>query len=234
MNELKIPNHIGVIADGNRRWARERGLKAIDGHKAGVENIEKLFSYMINRGVKVVSAYVFSTENFKRSEEEVKNLMDMAVRKLKFFSKKYNDENIRVVFSGKKNGLRDDILEALEVVTEKTKNNTRGIINFCFNYDGNEEIVDATKKIYADVNKGLLNINDLNREIFAKYLYQELPPVDLVIRTSGEMRTSSFMLWESAYSELYFCQKYFPDFKESEFEQALIEYNKRDRRFGGN
>ncbi len=234
MNELKIPNHIGVIADGNRRWAREKGLKSIDGHKAGVENIEKLFSYMIDCGVKVVSAYVFSTENFKRSSEEVKLLMDMAVNKFKTFSKKYNAENIKIIFSGKKTGLRSDVLEAMEVVAEKTKNNTRGTINFCFNYDGNEEIVDATKKICDDVNKGLLDINDLNRENFTKYLYQNLPPVDLVIRTSGEMRTSSFMLWESAYSELYFCPKYFPDFKEQEFEQALIEYNKRDRRFGGN
>ncbi len=143
----------------------------------------------------------------------------MAVNKFKTFSKKYNAENIKIIFSGKKTGLRSDVLEAMEVVAEKTKNNTRGTINFCFNYD---------------VNKGLLDINDLNRENFTKYLYQNLPPVDLVIRTSGEMRTSSFMLWESAYSELYFCPKYFPDFKEQEFEQALIEYNKRDRRFGGN
>ena len=118
MNELKIPNHIGVIADGNRRWAREKGLKSIDGHKAGVENIEKLFSYMIDCGVKVVSAYVFSTENFKRSSEEVKLLMDMAVNKFKTFSKKYNAENIKIIFSGKKTGLRSDVLEAMEVVAE--------------------------------------------------------------------------------------------------------------------
>ncbi len=234
MDNLKIPNHVGVIADGNRRWAKEKGLKSVEGHKAGVENIEKLFSYMIDRGVKVVSAYVFSTENFKRSEEEVNYLMDMAVKKFKTFSKKYNDENIRIVFSGKKDGLRADVLEAVEELTEKTKNNTKGTINFCFNYDGNEEIVDATKKIYDDVNKGLLNINDLNRDIYTKYLYQDLPPVDLVIRTSGEMRISSFMLWQASYSEFYFCKTYFPDFKESEFEQALLEYNKRDRRFGGN
>lgn len=234
MDNLKIPNHVGIIADGNRRWAKEKGLKSIDGHKAGVENIENLFTYIIDRGVKVVSAYVFSTENFKRSEEEVKYLMDMAVKKFKTFSKKYNDENIRIIFSGKKDGLRADVLEAVEELTEKTKNNTRGTINFCFNYDGHEEIVDATKKIYADVANGLLDINDLNRDIYTKYLYQDLPPVDLVIRTSGEMRISGFMLWKASYSEFYFCKTYFPDFKEAEFEQALLEYNKRDRRFGGN
>lgn len=234
MNDLKIPNHVGIIADGNRRWAKKNGLKSIDGHKAGEENIENLCNYMIDRGVKVVSVYVFSTENFKRSEEEVKYLMDLAVKKFKTFSKKYNDKNIRLVFSGKKTGLRKDVLEAVETLTEETKNNTRGTINFCFNYDGNEEIVDATKKIYADVANGLLNINELNRDIYAKYLYQELPPVDLVIRTSGEIRLSSFMLWQASYSEFYFCETYFPDFKETEFEQALLEYNKRDRRFGGN
>lgn len=234
MNELKIPNHVGIIADGNRRWAKERGLKSIDGHKAGEENIENLCNYMIDRGVKIVSVYIFSTENFKRSEEEVKYLMDMAVKKFKTFSKKYNDKNIKIVFSGKRDGLRPDVLEAVDVLTEETKNNTRGIINFCFNYDGNEEIVDATKKICNDVANGLLNINDLNKDIYAQYLYQDLAPVDLVIRTSGEMRISSFMLWQSSYAEFYFCKSYFPDFKEAEFEQALLEYNKRNRRFGGN
>lgn len=233
MDNLKIPNHVGVIVDGNGRWAKERGLTRSDGHKAGVENLEHLFTYMINRGVNVISAYIFSTENFKRSEAEVKYLMDMIVKKFKLYSKKYNKENIKIIFSGRKDGLRSDVIEVINALEDKTKNNTKGIINFCLNYGGHAEIIDATKKIYNDINNGVLSINELNDEIYAKYLYQDLPPIDLLIRTSGENRISNFMLWQISYAEFYFPKTYFPDFDEKEFEIALLEYNKRDRRFGG-
>ena len=233
MENLKIPNHVGVIVDGNGRWAQERGLSRSEGHKAGAENVENLFIYMINRGVKFISAYVFSTENFKRSQDEVKYLMDMVIWKFKTLSKKYDKENIRIIFSGRKDGLRSDVLKVMQDVTEKTKNNTRGTINFCLNYGGHAELIDATKKIHEDATKGLINIDELDEDMYAKYLYQDLPPIDLLIRTSGEMRISNFMLWQVSYAEFYFPQTYFPDFKEEEFEQALIEYTKRDRRFGG-
>lgn len=233
MDSLKIPKHVGFIVDGNGRWAKERGLSRSDGHKAGADNMEKLFSYVIDSGVEVISAYIFSTENFKRSEDEVKYLMDMIVKRFKLYSKKYNRENIKIVFSGRKEGLREDVIKAIEEITEKTKNNTRGIINFCLNYGGHTEIIDATKKICDDINKGILNVDELNEKMYERYLYQNLPPIDLLIRTSGENRISNFMLWQISYSEFYFPKIYFPDFDEYEFEQAILEYNKRDRRFGG-
>ena len=233
MDNLKIPNHVGVIVDGNGRWAKERGKSRSEGHKAGADNMEKLFSYMIEKGVRVISAYVFSTENFKRSKEEVDYLMNMIVKKFKLYQKKYSKENIRIVFSGRKEGLRDDVVQVINDLEEATKNNTKGTINFCLNYGGHAEIIDATKKIYDDVKNGVLNISELNEEIYEKYLYQELPPIDLLIRTSGENRISNFMLWQLSYSEFYFPKTYFPDFKNDEFDQAILEYNKRDRRFGG-
>ena len=233
MDNLKIPNHVGVIVDGNGRWAKERGKSRSEGHKAGADNMEKLFSYMIEKGVRVISAYVFSTENFKRSKEEVDYLMNMIVKKFKLYQKKYSKENIRIVFSGRKEGLRDDVIKVINDLEEATKKNTKGIINFCLNYGGHAEIIDATKKIYDDVKNGVLNITELNEEIYEKYLYQELPPIDLLIRTSGENRISNFMLWQLSYSEFYFPKTYFPDFKNDEFDQAILEYNKRDRRFGG-
>ena len=233
MEDLKIPLHVGVIVDGNGRWARERGLKRSEGHKAGADNMENLFSYMFDRGVKVISAYVFSTENFKRSEEEVNYLMDMIVKKFKLYSKKYNKENIKIVFSGRKEGLREDVINTIEELAKNTANNTRGVINFCLNYGGHAEIIDATKKIYNDVNAGLLDIDSLDENSYSKYLYQDLPPIDLLIRTSGENRISNFMLWQLSYAEFYFPKTYFPDFNNQEFEVAILEYNKRDRRFGG-
>ena len=193
MDNLKIPNHVGVIVDGNGRWAKERGKSRSEGHKAGADNMEKLFSYMIEKGVRVISAYVFSTENFKRSKEEVDYLMNMIVKKFKLYKKKYSKENIRIVFSGRKEGLRDDVVQVINDLEEATKNNTKGTINFCLNYGGHAEIIDATKKIYDDVKNGVLNITELNEEIYEKYLYQELPPIDLLIRTSGENRISNFI-----------------------------------------
>ena len=233
MDNLKIPTHVGLIVDGNGRWAKERGMSRSEGHKVGADNVEKICDYMFKRGVKVVSAYIFSTENFKRSKEEVDYLMNMIVKRFKLFSKKYKKENIKVVFSGRKEGLRHDVINVIESLTESTKNNTRGTINFCLNYGGHAELIDTTKKISNDIKNGILKIDDLNEEIYSKYLYQELPPIDLLIRTSGENRISNFMLWQLSYAEFYFPKVYFPDFDEKEFEQAILEYNKRDRRFGG-
>jgi undecaprenyl diphosphate synthase len=233
MNELKIPNHVGIILDGNGRWAQERNKKRSEGHKAGYDNLKKLSVYILNKGVKILSIYVFSTENFKRSEEEVGFLMNLIVTKFKKDSKYFMDNNVKVVFSGSRNGLRKDVLEATDYLTNLTKNNTNGILNVCLNYGSRLEITDMTKKIAKKVKDGILNIDDINEEIINKNLYQNLPNIDFLIRTSGELRLSNFMLWQLSYAELYFPNTYFPDFNESEFDKSLIEYNNRDRRFGG-
>lgn len=226
-SNVKIPNHVAIIVDGNGRWATDKGLSRSMGHKAGAENLENLVLYVLSKGVKVISLYVFSTENFKRSTEEVNYLMDLFIKKFKSTIKKYDKKNIKVLFSGREKPLSDEVIKSMREMEEKTKNNTGGIVNFCLNYGGHSEIIDAIKKIKAD------NIEDLTEEEFGKYLYNDLPMVDLMIRTGGEMRISNFLLWQLSYAELYFTKVYFPDFNNDEFDKAVIEYSRRDRRFGG-
>lgn len=230
--ELTLPKHVGIIMDGNGRWAKKRGLKRSFGHKAGADNLEKLLKHIYNMGIKYVSVYAFSTENFSRSEEEVNYLMDLFV---KYFTKKkkiFVNEELKVVFSGSKNNLRDDVLNGMQDLEESTKNFERGVFNICLNYGGRLEIVDAIKKISSKVKDGSLDIESINEELVSHYMYQDLPSVDFVIRTSGEQRISNFMLWQSSYAEYYFPQVLFPDFDAKEFDKAILEYNKRDRRFG--
>jgi len=216
--ELNIPNHIGIILDGNGRWAKERGMSRSMGHKAGSENLEKIARYAISKGVKVLSLYVFSTENFKRSKEEVDFLMDLFVNKFRVIGNNLSKENIKIVFSGRREPLNEDVLKTIDSITEKTKNNTGGTINFCLNYGGHAEIIDAAKKISLDYKNNNINLDELNEELFEKYLYQELPPIDFLIRTSGEHRISNFMLWHMSYAEFYFTKTYFPDFDEKCFD----------------
>lgn len=233
MNEVSLPRHVGIIMDGNGRWATKRGLKRSMGHKAGADNLEKLLNYIFNLGIKYVSVYAFSTENFKRSVEEVTYLMDLFV---KYFSKKkkiFIKNGLKVIFSGSKNNLRDDVIASMNDLEDSTKDLDKGVFNICLNYGSRLEIIDATKKIVEDVKNGLLDINELNEETYSKYLYQDLPDIDFVIRTSGELRTSNFMLWQSSYAEYYFPQTLFPDFDSKEFDKALEEYSKRSRRYGG-
>ena len=230
---MLVPNHIGIIVDGNGRWAKEKGMTRSMGHKQGALMLDRIAKYANKIGVKVLSLYVFSTENFKRSEDEVNYLMELFVNKFEKEFEEYNKLNIKVVFSGRREPLNKKVLKAMDEITNKTKNNTNGIVNFCLNYGGRAEIIDAVKKINEDINNNKLNINDLNEENFNNYLYNDLPPIDLMIRTSGEMRLSNFMLYQNAYAEFYFPKTYFPDFDENEFDKAILEYNKRDRRFGG-
>lgn len=228
---IKLPTHVAIIVDGNGRWAKERGLTRMQGHDAGFKNLKKLANHIFDRGIKVASFYVFSTENFKRSAEEVGHLMDIFVilcrRELKTFMK----NNIKVVFSGGDAPLPKKVIEARDWIAKQTKNNTGGIINFCLNYGGRAEIVHAVKRIVAE--KPADEIANLTEQDFAKYLYQDLPDVDLMIRTSGELRLSNFLLWQNSYAEFYFPKTKFPDFSADDFDQALIEYTLRDRRFGG-
>lgn len=228
---VKLPRHVAIIVDGNGRWAKERGLTRMQGHDAGFKNLKKLANHIFDRGIKVASFYVFSTENFKRSAEEVGHLMDIFVilcrRELKTFMK----NNIKVVFSGGDAPLPQKVIEARDWIANQTKNNTGGIINFCLNYGGRAEIVHAVKRIAAE--KSADEIANLTEQDFAKYLYQDLPDVDLMIRTSGELRLSNFLLWQNSYAEFYFPKTKFPDFSADDFDQALVEYTLRDRRFGG-
>jgi len=226
---LRVPTHVGIIVDGNGRWAKERGLSRSMGHKAGADNLEKISKYAFKCGVKVLSLYVFSTENFKRSKEEVDYLMNLFTNKFKKDAKKYNKENIKVIFSGRREPLNQNVLDTIDNMTNMTKDNTGGIINFCLNYGGQSEIIDAIKKLKKDN----FDIDKLDIETFNHYMYQDLPPIDLMIRTSGEQRISNFMLWQCSYSEFYFPDTYFPDFHKEEFDLAILKYNKRDRRFGG-
>lgn len=227
MNEqrLKIPNHVAIILDGNGRWAKEKGKKRTEGHKEGYKNLKSISRYILNNGTKVLSVFAFSTENFKRPKEEVDFLMDLFVDGFNKDAGYFKKENIKVVFSGKKDNLRKDVLDAMEKITETTKDNTLGTLNICLNYGGRAEIVDAVNKVVS-VGK------TITEETFSKYLYNDLPDIDLMIRTSGEIRISNFMLWQLSYAELYFPNCYFPDFNEQEYDKAILEYTKRDRRFG--
>lgn len=228
-SNLKIPTHVAIIVDGNGRWAVDRGLPRIKGHDAGFENLKKISKYILSKGIKVLSLYCFSTENFKREKIEVDHLMDLFLIMFKKESSFFNKNNIKVVFSGADEPLPKKVIEARNKLVEMTKNNTGGTLNICLNYGGRREIVDATKKIIHDNIKE----EDITEDLFKKYLYNELPDVDLMIRTSGECRLSNFLLWELSYAELYFPKVKFPDFSESDFDDAIIVYNGRDRRFGG-
>lgn len=234
MENLKIPYHVGIILDGNGRWATERGLKRSEGHKAGFETLKILSKHVFTRGVKVLSVFAFSTENFNRTKDEVDYLMNLFLKGFKSSIKEFNKNNIKVVFSGRKEPLSDKVYKSMKSLEKETLNNTGGVLNICLNYGGQTEIVDTTKKLINDVLNGKLKTEDITPEIFMKNLYNDLPPMDFLIRTSGEIRVSNFMLFSLAYAEMYFPNTYFPNFKESEFDKALEEYTKRDRRFGKN
>ena len=229
MDREIIPNHVAIIMDGNGRWAKKRNLPRSLGHKAGSENLKKLGLHIFKRGVRVLSVYAFSTENFKRSPEEIDYLMNLFVKNFKKELKVFAENNIRVVFSGRKEPLRSDVLEAMDEVVEATKENTGGIFNICLNYGSQYEIVDAVKRIVSEKK----DVSELTPKEFEKYLYQELPPIDFLIRTSGEYRLSNFMMYQSAYAEFYFTDCLFPDFDDKKFDEALQEFQNRDRRFGG-
>ena len=226
--DLKIPNHVAIIVDGNGRWAKERNLPRSKGHDEGFKNLKKLGLYIFSKGIKYLSVYVFSTENFKRDSKEVEHLMNLFVLMYKKDKDFFMKNNIKVVFSGRDEPLPKKVIEARDKLTEMTKNNTGGVFNVCLNYGGRAEIVDACKKIVNDN----IDPEDITEETFSKYLYQDLPDVDFMIRTSGELRLSNFLLWELSYAEFYFPEIKFPAFNEDDFDDAILAFNKRDRRFG--
>lgn len=230
MNKI---NHLGIIVDGNGRWAKERGLSRSEGHRAGAETLKNIILYLNKENlVNYLSLYVFSTENFDRPKDEVNYLMELFLKWFKTVEKEYKKENIKVYFSGRKEYLKKEIVEAMNILEEKTINNTGLVVNFCLSYGGRAEIVDATKKIAKMVVDNRIDIDDIDEKLFSQNLYHELPDVDFLIRTSGENRISNFMLWQISYAEFYFPKTYFPDFTIDELKKSFLEYEKRDRRFG--
>lgn len=229
---MNIPKHVAIIMDGNGRWATKRNLSRSIGHLEGSKTLKKIVEYAFSNGIEILSVFAFSTENFKRSKEEVNYLMNLFVKMFKDYFDELNEKGIKIVFSKKESGLPDKLENIIKDVTDKTKDNKNGIFNVCINYGGQDEIVDVVKKISKKVLDGNINIDDINKNIIEENLYQKLPPIDLLIRTSGEYRISNYMLWQMAYSEMYFTNTYFPDFDEFELKKAIEEYSKRDRRFG--
>jgi undecaprenyl diphosphate synthase len=233
MSEVKIqsiPSHVGIIMDGNRRWANERNLPTLEGHFKGYEKMRLMPEWFFSRGVKAVSVFAFSTENWQRSREEVNYLMKLLKTEIEQEAKDTNNKSYKVVISGRIEELPGDLPDACRQLIETTKNNNRGILNICLNYGGQAEIVDVVAKII----KNNIELEQIHEGMIRKYLYHgDLPDLDAIIRTSGEQRLSGFMLWQSVYSELFFLKKYWPDFEEGDVDHILQEYALRKRRFGG-
>lgn len=233
-----IPTHVGIIADGNRRWAKARHLPSFEGHRQGVKRIEELTEAAIESGVKYISFFVFSTENWKRTKREVSFLMNLISLNIKRMTKRCLEKNIRVCIMGRENEVPPKTMTAIRAAEKETANCTKGTLAICFNYGGQWEIADAATKILNDYKNGRLKTSsettfEITPEIFSQYLYHpEIPPCDLIIRTSGEERISGFQLWRSAYSEFYFSDKNFPDFDSKEFQKAITNFTKRQRNFG--
>ncbi len=223
-----IPTHVAIIMDGNGRWATRQGKKRTEGHYAGYKRLKQTALYILEKGVKYLSVFAFSTENFKRSEEEVSYLMNLFVKAFKSDKDFFIKNDIKVVFSGRGKPLSDEVLEVMDEIEEGTKDCKKGTFNFCINYGGQSEVVDAAKKVAEDYKNNNIDLDKIDTEEFYKYLYNDLPPVDLIIRTSGEVRISNFMLYSIAYAELYFTETCFPDFDEKEFDKALESYQNRN------
>ena len=224
-----VPNHIGIILDGNRRWAKNKGLPTLEGHRAGAENINRIAELAFDRGVNYLTVYVFSTENWKRSKEEIGYLMGLMPILFKKNIKTLIEKGVRVHWLGNHDNLAQREIKLVESAVEKTKHLNKGHLCFCFNYGGQQEIVDACKKLVQNgVSADEITTESLQAELYSP----EIPNVDLIIRTSGEQRISNFMLWRAAYSELLFVDKHWPDFSEQDFDTAMENYAQRQRRFG--
>ena len=231
--DLIIPTHVGIIMDGNGRWAQERGMIRTMGHKNALKTLKALCLHMADVGVKYASLYAFSTENFKRDKSEVDYLMDLFIESFKKEFRFLIDNDVRVVFSGRREPLPKKVLEAMDSIVEDTKNNHKLVLNICLNYGSHAEVVDMTKRIAEMYKNNEISLEDITEEFIQKNMYVDLPPLDFVIRTSGELRLSNFMMYQASYAEFYFPKVYFPDFTTEEFDKAVVEFNKRNRRFGG-
>lgn len=225
--------HIAIIMDGNGRWAQNKGKKRSYGHKIGSETLERLALHACDIGLNILSVYAFSTDNFKRSEEEVTFLMDLFIEMFNKKFKKLHEKGIKVVFSGSKDRLRDDVVEAMDNITDITKDNKTAILNICLNYGAQEEIIRASERYHDDLVSGNIKKGDINRDNFYQYMDYDLPPIDILIRTGGENRLSNFMLYQLTYAEIFFEKTYFPEFDEEHLDDVINRFYGRDRRFGG-
>ena len=230
--EKKLPLHIGIIMDGNRRWARQHGLPTTSGHSRGAEVFKNLALYCSKIGLRYLTVYAFSTENWKRSFSEVSALMFLFKKYLKNVMKDFKNENIKLKFIGDISRFSSDIQNLIHTVEAETKDRTGMNLNIAMNYGGRSEIINAIKNM--QLHSGIGNFLNLTEEYFNSYLYTKgQPDVDFLIRTGGEKRLSNFLLWQSAYAELYFTDTLWPDFSEKIFDESIKEYFNRTRRFGG-
>ena len=234
VEEYKVPHHVAVILDGNGRWAKARHMPRNLGHKAGATTLEQILEDAWDLGIKVFTVYAFSTENWKRSVEEVTGLMMILRNYLKTAITRANKNNMRVRVIGERSRLDQDIIEAIEKLEDATKDNTGLQFNVAINYGGRDEITRAVRKIADEVKEGKISSEDITEDyISSKLDTAGMPDPDLLIRTSGEIRISNFMPWQISYSEFYFCDTLWPDFNKEELVKAIDYYNGRDRRFGG-
>ena len=233
MEKENMPKHIAIIMDGNRRWARKRGLDPKLGHKAGAKTLEKIVRYANKIGLDYITVYAFSTENWKRTEDEVGALMLLLQNYLDEYSKRADTENIKVKVLGDISALPEGMQKSIKNCMERTKENTGVTFNIALNYGGRDEILKAVKKIAQDVKENKIKINEITEETIANSLYTAgQPDPDLLIRTSGELRTSNFLPWQIVYSEFVFTDKNWPDFEEKDLDEAIEIYQRRNRKFG--
>lgn len=231
-----MPRHIAIIMDGNRRYSKIQGnIDVVKGHEMGVNTLERLLDWAIDLGIKIITVYAFSTENFNRPQHEVEGLMDLFVKNFKRLvtHEKVHKNHIKVQVVGRTELLPDNVKEAINEAEESTKDYTDRLFNLAIGYDGRLEIVDAVKKIYTKIENGEISIDDVDEDLISQNLYTAgLEDPNLIIRTSGEERLSGFLLWQSSYSELYFCDSLWPEFRKTDFLRAIRDYQSRDRRFG--
>lgn len=229
-SDKKIPQHLGIILDGNRRWARQRGLPTLQGHSRGYGRVKKVGDWCLARGIKYLTVWAFSTENWDRSKKEVTYLMRLMKNALSKDIYEFHEKGIKVKIIGRRHGLAKDLIKVIDDAEELTKNNKKGQLNIAFNHGGRAEIIDGIKRMLKDG----IRPDKVNEGLISSYVDTAgLPPLDYIIRTSGELRLSGFMLWLSPYAELYFCPKMWPAFSERDLDDALAEYARRNRRFGG-
>ena len=233
INKENLPLHIAIIMDGNGRWAKERGLARTQGHVEGVKRVDEVVQAASDAGVKVLTLYTFSTENWSRPEHEVSVLMQVLITALGQKMQKLCSNKIRMHVSGRRDGAPRSVLEAFDHVVEATKNNQGMVLNIAFNYGSRQEIMDAVRSIARDCAAGVIAPEHVDEAVLSSRLYTAgLPDPDLLIRTSGEKRISNFLLWQLSYAEFYFTDKYWPDFTSEEFHKALSDFSGRTRRYG--
>ncbi len=235
LNEVdkeNLPRHVGIIMDGNGRWAKRRGLPRSAGHRAGASVLKTITEFASEMGIRYITAYAFSTENWKRPKEEVDALMELLLDYLKD-KKLLQGNEVRLKFIGDRSQLTEEVREQMAIAEEESKDRDKTILYLAINYGGQQEVTRAVRSVCEEVKNGALAVDEISEQTISERLYTEVPDVDLIIRPSGEFRLSNFLLWQSAYSEFWFSDIYWPDFTKKDFTKAILDYQNRNRRFGG-